>query len=284
MTEAATIPRRLNFHVLTVFPEMIESALSFGVISQAMKAGLLGLTALSPRRFTTNVHQTIDDRPFGGGDGMVMIPEPMSLAMDEIRRGIPPERRVRVIHLSPRGRMFCDEKARELAAGFDDLILIASRYAGLDQRFINDYVDEELSIGDYVVSGGEFPALVVIDAVARCVPGVLGNDASAHDESFAPGMRGLEFPQYTRPREWRGHEVPAELLSGDHAKIARWKSLASILVTADARPELLKNFSVQDRAAAREILAKKTEAELREYGLKDRARLLDVLRPDRKWE
>jgi len=268
---------RLRFHVLTVFPEMIESALSFGVVSQAMKAGLLGFSALSPRRFTSNVHQTIDDRPFGGGDGMVMLAEPMSLAFEEIRRAIPGASRVRAIHLSPRGRPLTDEKARSLARDYDDLILIASRYAGLDQRFINEFVDEELSIGDYVVSGGELPALVLIDAVARAVPGVLGNEASAHDESFAPGMRGLEFPQYTRPREWRGHEVPAELLSGDHARIERWKHLGSILVTADRRPELLKNFPGKDLAAAREMLEKKSEAELAEYGLTDRARLMERL-------
>lgn len=267
----------MRFHVLTVFPEMIESALSFGVVSQAIKAGIVSFSALSPRRFTTNVHQTIDDRPFGGGDGMVMMPEPMSLAHAEIRRNIPEGSRLRTLHLSPRGRRLSDEMARDLAANYDDVILIASRYAGLDQRFINEFVDEEISIGDYVVSGGELPALIVIDAVARCIPGVLGNEASAHAESFAPGLQGLEFPQYTRPREWHGQEVPAELLSGDHAKIERWKRLVSILVTAESRPELLAEFSRAELAAAREMLEKRSAQELAVYGIKDRERVRAAL-------
>jgi tRNA (guanine37-N1)-methyltransferase len=234
---------KLRFHVITVFPEMIEQVLSFGVVAQAIKAQLIGFSAISPRKFTTNVHQTIDDRPFGGGDGMLMMAEPMALAIESVKAQIAPEAKTRVIHLSPRGRPLTDKRARELASQYTDLVLIASRYAGLDQRVINEYVDEEISLGDYVVSGGELPALVLMDAVSRQVPQVLGNEASVEAESFAQSCHGgLEAPQFTRPREWREHAVPAMLLSGDHAKIEKWKKSLSILVTARFRPDLLSDI------------------------------------------
>ena len=229
----------MRFHVLTLFPEMIEQAVGFGVVGQAMKDGKLQVSTLSPRTFTTNVHQTVDDRPFGGGDGMIMMAEPMAQALETILAAYS-GKKPRVIHLSPRGRPFSDPVARELALGQEAVVLIASRYGGLDQRFIDAFVDEEISIGDYVLSGGEIPSLAVIDAVARHIPGVLGNKDSAQNESFAFGGGLLEHPQYTRPRVWRETEVPEELLSGNHAQIDQWKKTLSLLTTLGRRPDLLE--------------------------------------------
>lgn len=224
----------MRFHVISIFPEMVEAASRFGIVGQAIKDGKLQVEALNPRSFTNNVHQTVDDRPFGGGDGMVMIGDPLVKAVNALKERA--QGFTKVIHLSPRGRKLDDQMARQLSKE-TDLILIASRYGGIDQRFLNRYVDEEMSVGDYVLSGGELPALIVIDAVARHLPGVLGNEASAAEESFAQGL--LEHPQYTRPREWEASEVPQALLSGDHAKIAAWRESLGILVTADRRPDLL---------------------------------------------
>jgi len=265
----------MNFHVLTVFPEMIESGASFGVVGQACKQGLIRVSALSPRLFAQNVHQTVDDRPFGGGDGMVMLAETMALALESILKGIPPESRKRVIHLSPRGTVFADQKARELASSYDDIILVASRYGGVDQRFINQYVDEEISVGDYVLTGGELPALLIIDAVSRLIPGVLGNELSSAEESFAQGL--LEHPQFTRPRQWRGKEVPEILLSGHHAQINEWKKALSILVTADRRPELIRELSPSDRKLAERVWKAMSESEREVCGLSPQAgeRLLE---------
>lgn len=267
----------MNFHVLTVFPEMIESGASFGVVGQACKQGLIRVSALSPRVFTKNVHQTVDDRPFGGGDGMVMLAEPMALALESLLKGISPQSRKRVIHLSPRGKVFSDQMARELASSFDDIILVASRYGGVDQRFINQYVDEEISVGDYVLTGGELPALLIIDAVSRLLPGVLGNELSPAEESFAQGL--LEHPQFTRPRNWRGKEIPNILLSGHHAQINEWKKALSILVTADRRPELIRSLPPSDRKLARRIWDSMSETEREVCGLSQLAgdRLLEGL-------
>lgn len=255
----------MNFHVLTVFPEMIESGASFGVVGQARKDGLIRVSALSPRAFTQNVHQTVDDRPFGGGDGMVMLAEPLALALESVFKTVRPDSRKRVIHLSPRGKVFTDQKARELADNLDDIILVASRYGGVDQRFLNEFVDEEISVGDYVLSGGELPALLIIDAVSRLLPGVLGNELSAAQESFAEGL--LEHPQFTRPRTWRGQNVPEDLLSGHHAQIEKWKKALSILVTADRRPELLRSLSPSDRDLARRVWENMSESEREVCGL-----------------
>lgn len=232
----------MGFHVVTVFPDMVDQALKFGVVSQAIKSGYLAVTTVSPRLFTSDVHQTVDDRPFGGGDGMIMKPEPLAAAIEFIRKRISSDRRVRVIHLSPRGVQFTDNKARELATNFDDLILVSSRYGGVDQRFINSMVDEEISIGDYILSGGELAALVVVDSVARLTANVLGNEKSSLNESFGPEIGGLEFPQFTRPRQWNEQEVPAVLLGGNHAKIQNWQKMLSVYVTAKSRPDLLGQF------------------------------------------
>lgn len=262
--------KRLGFHVVTIFPEMIQGALKQGVVAQAVKEGAIEVTCTSPRQFTSNNHQTVDDRPFGGGDGMIMIAEPLALAIEAIQSRL--ARKAHVIHFSPRGRRFTDQVARELADS-DDLILIASRYGGVDQRFLNTFVDDEISIGDFVVSGGELPALLLIDAVARLLPGVLGNESSAGNESFSPALRGLEYPQYTRPRSWREQDVPEALLSGDHARIEEWKAGLACLVTFDRRPDLIGTFTKCDFQQALAALRSLSESDLACCGLRDRQRL-----------
>lgn len=283
----------MHFHVVSIFPEMAELASRFGVVGQAVKEGIVTIEALSPRVFTSNVHQTVDDRPFGGGDGMVMLAEPLAQAVEKIRSGLKPQARSLVIHLSPRGRLFSDELARELS-GYTDIVLIASRYGGVDQRFLNQCVDFEVSVGDYVLSGGELPALILVDAVTRLLPGVLGNEESAEAESFAEGL--LEHPQYTRPRDWLQAPVPEDLLSGDHARIARWKRHVSILVTADRRPELLfgekakRSLRARDVEGALSVLAKMSESDLKNLGLSVDVvsirgvlqKILEGLPPDKK--
>ena len=254
------------FRVLTLFPEMIDQAADFGIVGQARKTAKIKVEALSPRAFTSNVHQTIDDRPFGGGDGMIMMAEPASQALDHLTKN---QARRRVIHLSPRGEPLTDKKARELAKEAE-LVLISSRYGGIDERFLEAYRIEEISIGDYVLSGGELAALVVIDAVARLLPGVLGNKASPEDESFGAGGL-LEHPQYTRPREWRGREVPAVLLSGDHGKIQSWKEALSLLVTLERRPELAPvDLPFKTLEFVRTTLDQMSDEEFRVLGLHDR--------------
>ncbi len=220
-------------------PEMVISAHQDGLVGQAIEKGLLQLETLNPRKYSEGQHHSVDDRVFGGSDGMLMQAEPLAKAVEEIRTKYP---KVKVIHLSPRGRILTDRMAIELANEFNGqsesaLVLIASRYAGVDQRFIDTFCDDEISIGDFVLSGGELPACVVIDAVARKVPGVLGNRGSADSDSFSDGL--LESSQYTRPREWRGKSVPEILLCGDPKIIEDWRFLDSLEVTARKRPELL---------------------------------------------
>lgn len=272
----------MNFHVVTLFPEMIESALRFGVVGQAVDSGIVRVTTLSPRAFTTNVHQTVDDRPFGGGDGMVMIPDPLASAIDSLAGPLREQgRRTRVIHLSPRGRVLDDRKVRELTELYDDIVLVSSRYAGIDQRLLNSRVDEEISIGDYVLSGGELAALVMIDAMGRLHPGVLGNEQSPEAESFAGPLGLLEQPQFTRPREWQGAGVPLSLLSGDHARIAKYNQALSLLVTLEKRPEIVER--VRDRLgrksfeAALTIAQEASDEEWRACGLGERQALMSAL-------
>lgn len=274
----------VKFHVITLFPEMVQSAARVGLVGQAIEQGRLGLHALSPREFTDDVHHSVDDRPFGGGDGMVMTVEPLAKALLKVETQISEGRRKRVVHLSPRGPKLTDAKARELAT-YEDVVLISSRYGGLDQRFINLHVDEELSIGDYILTGGELAALVVIDAVGRLIPGVLGNQTSAERESFAQGG-DLEHPQFTRPREWGGQAVPAAYLSGDHAKIGLFQRALSVLVTLQMRPDIyhietpkIPTPELDARAVkeAERVLRELTEDEFRTLGLRDRDLLAERL-------
>lgn len=272
MDSSELTPTKIHFFVVTLFPEMIEGALQFGVVGQAQKNQLIDVQTINPRQFTTNVHQTVDDRPFGGGDGMVMLGDPLKSSLEFIRSQLSNGDAPRVIHFSPRGQLLTDQKAREFSHS-ENIILISSRYGGVDQRFLNQYVDEEISIGDYVVSGGELPALVFIDSISRQVPGVLGNTDSAQEESFCHGW--LEQPQYTRPREWQGEIIPSTLLSGDHAKIKQWKRIVSLLVTLDRRSDLIQRNipSQNDLKAGLNLLKLLSDDEIRLLGLSSREEL-----------
>jgi tRNA (guanine37-N1)-methyltransferase len=222
-----------SFQVITLFPEMIQAAMAAGVFGQAQKSALLELSCINPREFTTDVHKTVDDRPFGGGDGMIMMPEPLVAAIHAAKAA---RAGARVLYLSPQGTPLTHAKARELSRE-EGLVLICGRYGGIDQRVINRHVDEEISTGDYVISGGELAACVVMDAVSRFVPGVLGHRDSAEKDSFAAGL--LEHPNFTKPREYQNQTVPEVLLSGHHHNIQRWKDLTSFLVTLEKRPDLI---------------------------------------------
>jgi tRNA (guanine37-N1)-methyltransferase len=260
----------MNFHVITLFPEMVQAAAQTGLVGQAITSGKIGLSLVNPRSFTSNVHQTVDDRPFGGGDGMIMMAEPMEKAVLAAKAGLAPDANAKVLHLSPRGTCFSDAKARSLVK-HSDLILISSRYGGLDQRLINDYVDEEISIGDYVLSGGELAALTLIDAIGRLIPGVLGNQVSAHDESFAGTNAFLEYPQFTRPQAWKNTTVPQILTSGDHLKVEAFKRALSLMVTVQRRPDLLLTHDLKERdiSSAEKFLNDMSEADFKACGLGD---------------
>jgi len=233
----------MRITILTLFPGMFDGPLSESLLGKAVASGLLDVACVDPREFTTDRHRSVDDEPFGGGDGMVMKPEPLVAAIEHVRATRAPER---VLLMSPQGRPFSQSVAHELS-DLDGLALVCGRYEGFDER-IRAHVDGELSAGDYVLSGGEPAAWIVIDALARLVPGVLGNAGSLAEESFQAGL--LEYPQYTRPREFRGSHVPEVLLSGDHARIARWRRRQSLRRTRERRPDLLARvaLSEEDRA------------------------------------
>ncbi len=223
------------FTVLTLFPAMLESFLDESLIKKARDKGLLQFNVMNIRDFATDIHHTCDDAPFGGGAGMVMKVEPIHGAMEHVRTQTPG---ARFALLTPHGRMF-DQNAATGLARLPHLALICGRYEGVDER-VSELVDDEISIGDYVLSGGEAAALVVIDAVARLIPGVLGNEESPSDESFHEGL--LEYPQYTRPREYMGRAVPDALLSGNHEEIRRWRRKESLKRTVLRRPDLMERF------------------------------------------
>lgn len=235
----------MRIQVVTLFPELISSVSSSGVLGTAIRRGLLTVECIQPRDFAADLHRSVDDRPFGGGDGMIMMPEILSACVRRAREKGP----TRVIYLSPQGPRLDDAKVRQLSKE-PSLTLICGRYGGVDQRALNVEVDEELSIGDYVLAGGELPAMVVVESVSRMIPGVLGHAESAHNDSFAEGV--LEHPNFTRPREWEGCSVPAVLLSGNHLKIEEWKLRVSQLVTLKKRPELFRRLSLDDQKAARD--------------------------------
>jgi tRNA (guanine37-N1)-methyltransferase len=222
----------LNFTVITLFPEMFTSPLGHSILKKAQEKNLIAVRLVNLRDYTADRHHITDDYPYGGGQGMVMKPEPLVAAIEDIRKEIA---NLRIILLSPHGRLFNQQHAARLARE-KELLLICGRYEGVDER-VKSFVDEELSIGDYTLSGGEPAANVVIDAVARLVPGVLGNENSAADESFSDGL--LEYPQYTRPEDFRGLKVPEVLLSGDHEKIRQWRREMSLRVTRARRSDLL---------------------------------------------
>ncbi len=224
----------MRIDLFTIFPEYLSAPLSVSLVGRARDAGLLDVRVHDPRAFTTDVHHAVDDAPFGGGAGMVMMPEPLFSAVEAVKPARP------LLMLSASGPRFDQVRARELAAG-DGFSLLCGRYEGVDQRVADHCCDGELSVGDYVLAGGEAAALVVIEAVTRLVPGVMGNAASSTEESFnaAPDVALLEYPQYTRPARFRDWEVPAVLRSGDHARIARWRHAQSLRRTRERRPDLI---------------------------------------------
>lgn len=223
------------FHIVTIFPEFFAGPFQFGVVGKAIEAGLLSVRIHNLRDWTSDRHKTVDDRPFGGGEGMVMKPEPLFLAVESIL----PERdreKQAVVLMSASGRLFEQEQARRLSQ-LSEVVLICGRYEGVDERVATLLCDDELSIGDYVLSGGELAAAVVVDSVARLLPGVLGNEASTVQESFSAGI--LDCPHWTRPAEFRGVKVPEVLLNGHHEQIRKWRHGAALEKTARMRPDLL---------------------------------------------
>jgi tRNA (guanine37-N1)-methyltransferase len=221
----------MKIDVLTLFPAMFAGPLDESIVKRARQSGLLDLKIHNLRDYAHDRHKTVDDRPFGGGPGMLLKPEPLFEAVEALAR-----ENTRVVLLSPAGRTFNQAIARELAQ-VDDLLLISGHYEGFDERVREHLADDELSIGDYVLTNGALPVMVIVDAVTRLLPGALGDDESAHEESFSHGL--LEYPQYTRPAEFRGMSVPEVLLSGNHAQIAKWRDEQARLRTKTRRPDLL---------------------------------------------
>ena len=237
----------MHIDVVSLFPEMVNTIAEFGVVGRAQRNGLVSLGLENPRNHTSDVHRTVDDRPYGGGPGMVMKYEPLAEAIAAAKQRSPAGSPV--VYLSPQGRVFDQAVARRYAE-LPGLILLAGRYEGVDERLIEAQVDEELSLGDFVLSGGEVAAMAVIDAVVRLLPGVLGDDESAAQDSFMEGL--LDCPHYTRPEAVDGRDVPAVLLSGDHAEIARWRMKQALGRTYERRPELIEKLDLTDEQ--RELL------------------------------
>ena len=229
----------MQIAVVSIFPDMVRKVAEYGVVGRAMERNLTSLHVEDPRDYTTDAHRTVDDRPYGGGPGMVMKYEPAAAALQAARSELP--KGSPVICLSPAGRVFDQAEAGRLAA-LPGMILLAGRYEGIDERLIEDEVDQELSLGDFVLSGGEIAAMAVIDAVVRLLPGVLGDEDSAAQDSFVEGL--LDYPHYTRPEDIGGHEVPEVLLSGDHARIARWRYKQALGRSYLRRPDLVKKLSL----------------------------------------
>jgi tRNA (guanine37-N1)-methyltransferase len=231
----------MKFDVITIFPAMIEAALADGIVGRARSRGLLDIAVHNLRRFTSDRHHVVDDVPFGGGPGMVLKPEPLVTAVEAIRaeRGVPGA----VVLTSPAGRPFTQAEARRFA-GLGHVVVICGRYEGVDERVRELMVTDEISIGDYVLSGGELPALVLVDAIARLVPGVVGDEQSVEADSFSRGL--LDYPHYTRPADFRGHKVPDVLVSGHHGEIRRWRLRQSLERTLDRRPELVSGAALDE--------------------------------------
>lgn len=234
----------MNFHVLTLFPEMIQNCLGESITGRAIRNGSITLNTVNIRNFTDNKHGHVDDYPYGGGAGMVMQPEPVYKAYNSVASAI--DVKVRVIYLTPQGKVFNQAMAEDFAKE-ENLIFLCGHYEGIDERVLNRIVTDNVSIGDYVLTGGELPAMVMIDAISRKVSGVLGNDDSSEIETFYDNL--LEYPQYTRPEVFDGERVPDVLMSGHHANIDKWRREKSLERTYDFRPDLLKaNLTDKDRA------------------------------------
>jgi tRNA (guanine37-N1)-methyltransferase len=242
----------MKFHILTLFPAMFDGFLASSIIGRAVENGLLEVELHNIRDYAVDKHRTVDDAPYGGGAGMVMKVEPLARAIDSVKERAPA---ARLFISSPRGVRFSQQLAEGLATG-GDIIIVCGRYEGIDERVAELYGAEEVSLGDFVLTGGELAAMAIVDAVGRLLPGVLGSEASAVDESFAAGL--LEYPQYTRPPEFRGLRVPEVLLSGNHAVIAQWRRQQSLQRTRDLRPDLFSAACVSRQEAAALDEAEKT--------------------------
>lgn len=235
----------MTFYIMTLFPDMIDAVMGESIIGRAIENGLLSVRTYNIRDYAFNKHSRVDDYPYGGGAGMLMQAEPVwqtyqAILQDSGKDSLP------VVYLSPKGQIFDQGKARAYAA-CDDLVLLCGHYEGIDERILEEIVTEEISIGDFVLTGGEIPAMAVVDTVARLIPGVLHNDESAQTESFADGL--LEYPQYTRPEVWHDKRVPEILLSGHHANVEKWRHMEALKVTALKRPDLLDSVSLTSEEA-----------------------------------
>lgn len=228
----------MRIDILTLFPTMLEEVFSYSIIGRAIKNKLIELNYINIRDFSGDKHKRVDDYPFGGGPGMVMKPEPIYKAIESVRKT-----NSRVIYLTPKGKVYNQSLAKELSKE-QHLILLCGHYEGIDNRIVENYIDEEISIGDYVLTGGEISAMVVVDSVARLIPGVLSSEESFEEESHYNGL--LEYPQYTRPRVFRGHQVPEVLLSGNHKKIEEWRMYQSLKLTYLRRPDLINKIELSE--------------------------------------
>lgn len=233
--------RQKKFSIVTIFPDMIQSYLGYSILKRAIEKGIVTVEVHNLRDYSTDKHKTVDDYPYGGGPGMVMKPEPFYRVMESVW---PAKENRRVIMLSPHGRVFSQDVALELLDDDRELVFLCGRYEAIDERVREHLIDDEISIGDYVLTGGELPALVIIDAVSRLLPDVLGDNQSVEDESFSKGL--LDYPHYTRPEDFRGMRVPKVLLSGNHEDIRKWRKQQSLKVTLLKRPELLNIYTLSD--------------------------------------
>lgn len=247
----------MNFHVLTLFPEMIQNGMNTSITGRAINKGQLTLNTIDIRDFAFNKHQKVDDYPYGGGAGMLMQAEPVFLAYQSVEEQI--GQKPRVIYLSPQGRVFNQDMAREFAKE-EHLVFLCGHYEGIDERVLEEIVTDQVSIGDYVLTGGELPAMVMMDAISRMVPGVLNNEESGVTETFAGNL--LEYPQYSRPEVWHDKRVPEVLLSGHHANVDAWRRSKSIERTYKYRPDLLKKADLTNKEWAQIREWKKREKEL----------------------
>jgi len=256
-----------KINVLTCFPKEFENLIKFGLVGEALKKNIWSLHIVNLRQFGDGNHHAIDDRPFGGGDGMVITAPVLERALISI---LPCKPKTTFIYLSPQGSKLTQIRARELAHDFDEYVFLCGRYAGVDQRFLNFYQFNELSIGDYILSGGELAAAVTIDTIARHWDGVLGNDISKIKDSFSTNSNVLESPLFTRPREWQGMAVPEVLLSGDHQKISDWQKCVSLIVTFQKRPELFYELklSANELENLKSFATKLTQSDLKSLGIK----------------
>ena len=241
----------MDFHVMTLFPDMIMDGLNTSITGRAIKSGVMSVTAHDIRDYSNDKHLKVDDYPYGGGAGMVMRAAPVCDCYEDIVKNI--GKRPRVIYMTPQGYTFTQKMAEDFAKE-DELVLLCGHYEGIDERVLEEIVTDYVSAGDYVLTGGELPAMMIVDAVSRLIPGVLHNDVSAEFESFQDNL--LEYPQYSRPEEWRGKKVPPVLLSGHHANVEKWRREQSVIRTAKWRPDLLEDaeLTMKERELAEEII------------------------------